>query len=89
MQLLKEKEKAYKDETDSKVKDVKADIPDLESAGIFKRLASALPALAGLVTLAAESISGFCQGLNLNCIVIHELFITTKLPNDELTSIHT
>ena len=25
----------------------------------------------------------------LNCIVIHELFVTTELPNDELTSIHT
>ena len=29
------------------------------------------------------------QGLNLNCIVIHELFVTTELPNDELTSIRT
>ena len=25
----------------------------------------------------------------LNCIVIHELFVTTELPNDELTSIRT
>ena len=24
-----------------------------------------------------------CQGLNLNCIVIHELFVCTELPNDE------
>ena len=52
LQLLKEKEKAYKDETDSKVKDVKATIPYLESAGRFKRFANALPAIAGLVTLA-------------------------------------
>ena len=28
-----------------------------------------------------------CQGIEL--IVIHDLFICTKLPNDELTSIHT
>ena len=27
--------------------------------------------------------------IGLNCIVIHELFITTKLPNDELSGIHT
>ena len=27
--------------------------------------------------------------IELNCIVIHELFATTKLPNDELTSIRT
>ena len=37
---------------------MKAAIPDLESAGRFKRFASALPAIAGLVT---ESISGFPQ----------------------------
>ena len=61
LQLLKEKEEAYKDETDTKVKDVKAAIPDLKSAGRFKRFASALLAIAGLVTLAAESISGFLQ----------------------------
>ena len=30
-----------------------------------------------------------CQGLNLNCIVIRELFVTTELPNDELSSICT
>ena len=41
--------------------DVQAVIPDLESAGRFKRFASALPAIAGLATLAAESISGFLQ----------------------------
>ena len=61
LQLLKEKEKAYRDETDSKVKDVQAIIPNLESTGRFKRFASALPAIAGLVTLAAEGISGFLQ----------------------------
>ena len=27
--------------------------------------------------------------IELNCIVIHELFVTTELPNDELSSIHT
>ena len=61
LQLLKEKEKAYRDETDNKVRDVQAVIPDLESAGRFKRFASALPAIAGLVTLVTESISGFLR----------------------------
>ena len=32
-------------------------------------------------------ISPLCQGLN--CIVIRELFVTTELPNDELSGIHT
>ena len=27
--------------------------------------------------------------IKLNCTVIHELFVTTELPNDELTSIRT
>ena len=27
--------------------------------------------------------------IELNCIVIRELFITTELPNDELSDIHT
>ena len=27
--------------------------------------------------------------IELNCIVIHELFVTTELPNDEFSSIHT
>ena len=30
-----------------------------------------------------------CQGLNLNCIVIHELFVITELTNYELLGIHT
>ena len=30
-----------------------------------------------------------CQGLSLNCIVIRDLLVTTELPNDELSSIHT
>ena len=30
-----------------------------------------------------------CQGLNLNCIVIYEVFVCTELPNDELLGIHT
>ena len=29
----------------------------------------------------------YCQGLN--CILIRELFVTTELPNDELSGIHT
>ena len=33
--------------------------------------------------------SDLCQGFNLNCIVIRELFVCTELPNDELSSIHT
>ena len=55
LQLLKDKEKAYRYETDNKVRDVQAVIPDLESAGRFKKFASALPAIAGMVTLVAES----------------------------------
>ena len=39
-------------------------------------------------TALAQQVFILCL-IELNCIVIHELFVTTELPNDELTSIRT
>ena len=39
------------------------------------------------LTLCKGQVCTDCQGLN--CIVIHEIFVTTELPNDELSGIHT
>ena len=61
LQLLKEKEKFYKREVLQKMNELKTAIPALESEGRTKRFVSALPAIAGLVTLAVESINGYLQ----------------------------
>ena len=61
LQLIKTKERFYKAEVHTKIDNLHAAIPALVSAGRNKRFAAALPAIARLVTLAVESISGYLQ----------------------------
>ena len=63
LKLIKEKEKFYKNELKQLLdEEILSAIPALGSAGRTKRFAAALiPAIAGLVTLAVESVSGYLQ----------------------------
>ena len=63
VKLIQEKEKFYKNELKQLLnEDISHAIPALGSAGRTKRFAAALiPAIAGLVTLAVESVSGYLQ----------------------------
>ena len=63
VKLIQEKEKFYKNELKQLLdEDISHAIPALGSAGRAKRFAAALiPAIAGLVTLAVESVSGYLQ----------------------------
>ena len=63
VKLLQEKEKFYRNEVKQLLdEDISHAIPALGSAGRTKRFTAALiPAIAGLVTLAVESVSGYLQ----------------------------
>ena len=61
LQLIKTKERFYKAEVLKKIDNLHEAILALVSAGRNKRFAAALSAIAGLVTLAVESISGYLQ----------------------------
>ena len=63
VKLIQEKEKYYKNELKQLLdEDISHAIPALGSAGRTKRFAAALiPAIAGLVTSAVESVSGYLQ----------------------------
>ena len=63
VKLIQEKEKYYKNELKQLLdEDISHAIPALGSAGRTKRFAAALiPAIAGLGTLAVESVSGYLQ----------------------------
>ena len=62
LQLLQKKERFYRAEVRRMIKDeIYEAIPDLESAGRVKRFSGLIPAIAGLVTLAVESLSGYLQ----------------------------
>ena len=60
--LLKAKEKFYRNEVHRIMEnELYSAIPDLESAGRQKRFVTLIPAIAGVVTLAVESIGSFLQ----------------------------
>ena len=63
LKLLQEKEKFYKRELQQLLdEEILTALPALGPAGRTKRFAAALiPAIAGLVTLAVESLSGYLQ----------------------------
>ena len=63
LKLLQEKEKFYKRELQQLLdEEILTTLPALGPAGRTKRFAAALiPAIAGLVTLAVESLSGYLQ----------------------------
>ena len=59
--LLEQKKVHYKGEIERRIQSIEAALPALRSAGRTKRFVGALPALAGLVTLAVEGISSYLQ----------------------------
>ena len=88
IKLIKERELAYKRELNRLLQEeIFTALPNISPAGRTKRFAAAfLPAIAGLVTLAVESISGYLQSKRNRMIsmAMDELKTQNRIHNNRL-----